>query len=389
MADVSDTGRARPPRPKFTSPLHDERVAAVLGIGLGISFSVCFATGMYSHLAQHPPSWFTLPARPAGLYRLTQGVHVATGIASIPLLLAKLWVVYPKLFRWPPFSGVASLIERLALLPLIGGGLFMLGSGLANINLWYPWQFSFAVTHYWMAWITIGALVVHIGAKQMTTRNALRRRPSVHPEPAIVAETAAADRRGFLGGVLATSGLVTLFTVGQTFRPLAPFAFLAPRRPDAGPQGFPVNRTARTAGVVDRARSDAFRLVVDGRVERRLSFTLDEVRAMPQHSAVLPIACVEGWSSSQTWTGVRLAHLLELAGAWPDASVRVHSLQPRRSYKTSDVNTEQAHDVDTLLALRVGGEELALDHGYPVRLIGPNRPGVMQTKWVTRVEVRR
>ena len=82
------------------------------------------------------------------------------------MLLAKLWVIYPKLFRWPPFTNVADVIERLALFPLIAGGLFMLGSGLANINLWYPWQFSFPVTHYWVAWITIGALVVHVGAKR-------------------------------------------------------------------------------------------------------------------------------------------------------------------------------------------------------------------------------
>ncbi len=48
----------------------------------------------------------------------------------------------------------------------------------------------------------------------------------------------------------------------------------------------------------------------------------------------------------------------------------------------------QAHDPDTLLALRVDGERLHLDHGYPLRLIGPNRPGVLQTKWVTRLVVR-
>ena len=41
----------------------------------------------------------------------------------------------------------------------------MLFTGLANINLWYPWPFNFRVAHYWVAWITIGALVVHIGAK--------------------------------------------------------------------------------------------------------------------------------------------------------------------------------------------------------------------------------
>jgi DMSO/TMAO reductase YedYZ molybdopterin-dependent catalytic subunit len=371
--------------------VHDPRVAAWLGIALGVTFSTCFVTGLYSHLAQHPPGWFELPARPAGLYRVTQGLHVASGLASIPLLLAKLWAVYPKLFERPRFRGAAGLVERLALLPLIGGGLFMLGSGLANVNLWYPWQFSFPVTHYWMAWITVGALVVHVGAKRATTWSVLGRASPEPAEPAgasLAPAAATADRRAFLGGVFATSGLLTLFTVGQTFRPLAPLALLAPRRPDAGPQGFPVNRTARTAGVVERARSDEYRLVVDGRVDRRLVFTLDELRALPQHTETLPIACVEGWSASQTWTGVRLVDLLEMAGARADASVQVHSLQLRRSYRSSEVNPGQAHDAATLLALRVGGEELALDHGYPVRLIGPNRPGVMQTKWVTRVEVR-
>ena len=395
VAKLPDLSTRRPFRTgTFRSALHNERVAAILGIALGVSFSVCFATGLYSHLAQHPPGWFELPARPAGLYRVTQGVHVATGIASIPLLLAKLWVIYPKLFSWPPFSSVAHLIERVALIPLIAGGLFMLGSGLANINLWYPWQFNFPLVHYWVAWITMGALIVHIGAKRTTTWRAVRRpRESAAAVAALEAAVPApdvasgADRRAFLTGVFATSGVLTLFTVGQTFSPLAPLALLSPRRSTTGPQGFPINRTARAAGVTITARASDYRLVVDGAVNRPLSLGLPELRAMPQHSAELPIACVEGWSSSQRWTGVRVVDLLELAGAGPGATVRVHSLQQHRSYRTSDVDSSQAHDPDTLLALRVGGEVLALDHGYPVRLIGPNRPGVMQTKWVARVEV--
>ena len=91
------------PSERFRSPLHSERTAAVLGIALGVTFSVCFLTGLWSHLVQHPPEWFSRPPRPAGLYRVSQGVHVATGLASIPLLFAKLWTVYPKLFTWPPF----------------------------------------------------------------------------------------------------------------------------------------------------------------------------------------------------------------------------------------------------------------------------------------------
>src|SRR5262249_61163752 len=116
-----------------------------------------------------PRSWFRGPPRPAGLYRVTQGVHVATGLASIPLLLAKLWVVFPKLFAWPPFRSVAHLVERLTIFPLVAGGVFELFSGLADTHLWYPWPFDFRSAHYWGAWITIGALVVHFGAKSAGT----------------------------------------------------------------------------------------------------------------------------------------------------------------------------------------------------------------------------
>jgi DMSO/TMAO reductase YedYZ molybdopterin-dependent catalytic subunit len=385
VRDAATAGMsARPHSVRFRQTARGDRVAAILGLALGVAFTVCFLTGVYSHLLQDQPSWFTAPARPAGLYRVTQGVHVATGLAAIPLLFAKLWAVYPKLFVWPPFTGAAHALERLALVPLVGGALFQLGTGLANINLWYPWPFNFRTAHYWVAWIIIGALVVHLGAKWSVTRGSLARARATAPSP----EVSSGDRRQFLSTVFAISGLVTFFTVGQTVRPLSRLALLAPRRPDVGPQGFPVNRTASAAGVVQAARDPDFRLVVDGRVARRLHFSIAELDAMTQHEATLPIACVQGWSASKTWSGVRVRDLLRVAGARPDAQVTVHSLQQRRAYRTSDLDVVQAHDPDTLLALRVEGEPLHLDHGYPLRLIGPNRPGVLQTKWITRLEVR-
>jgi DMSO/TMAO reductase YedYZ molybdopterin-dependent catalytic subunit len=195
------------------------------------------------------------------------------------------------------------------------------------------------------------------------------------------------DRRRFLGGVFATSALITVFTVGQTVRPLAWLALLSPRRPDSGPQGFPVNATAADARVVDLARAPDYRLRVAGNVTQPLIFTLEELHALPQHAATLPIACVEGWSVSRHWTGVRVRDLLERAGAPRGADVRVESLQPEGSWRTSILHPAHARDRDTLLALLVEGEELALDHGYPLRLIAPNRPGVHQTKWVTGLVV--
>lgn len=367
----------------FRSRLHDERVAAILGIALGLSFSICFLTGLYSHLVQHPPAWFTNPARPAGFYRVTQGLHVATGIASIPLLLAKLWVVYPHLWTWPPVRDLLHGIERFTLVPLVGGSIFMLGTGLANVGGWYPWRFFFPSGHYWGAWITIGALIVHVGAKTSAVSRSLRREYlDIVPEP-----DRGLTRRGFLGVVAATSGLVTLTTLGQTFRPLNRLAVLAPRRPDVGPQGFPVNKSAASARVLESAVDPSYRLEVTGDVARELSLSLDRLRALPQHEATLPIACVEGWSASPRWRGVRVADLLELSGAAPDCSVTVESLQERGLYRVSELNAAHARDPDSLLALEVNGEVLHIDHGYPARLIAPNDPGVKQTKWVHRLTV--
>jgi hypothetical protein len=362
-------------------PRHDDRTAAWLGVALGVSFTTCFLTGLYSHLAQHPPSWFTLPASPAGLYRVTQGVHVITGIASIPLLLAKLWSVYPKLFRWPPFTSLAHALERLSLVPLIAGALFQLWTGVANIDLWYPLPFFFPAAHYWVAWITIGALVVHIAAKAGTTRAALF-------DPSERTRADGADRRRFLGLVGGASALLAATTVGMTVAPLERLALLAPRQPSTGPQGFPVNKAAIEAGVVDTARSPDYRLTVVDRAGESHPLSLEDLRAIGLHEAELPIACVEGWSASVRWRGVRLRDLLDRFGASSHAEVTVHSLEVNGLYAQSDVNADQARSADTLLALEANGEPLDLDHGYPVRLIAPNRPGVMQTKWLSRVEIR-
>ena len=368
---------------RFSSPLHDERVAAWLGIALGVAFMTCALTGAYSHVLQQEPSWITLPSRPAGLYRVTQGLHVVTGFATVPLLLAKLWVVAPKLVEWPPVRSVGHALERLALVPIVGAAVFLLVSGIANVARWYPWTFFFPKAHLWAAWILVGALVTHVGATLATTRRALARSAGD-----LADGSGRADRRAFLGGVAATGGLMALATAGGTISWLSPVSFLAQRRAGTGPQGVPVNKTAESAGVTEAARASSWRLAVTGAVARPLSLSLDELRAMPQRSAELPIACVEGWSASARWGGVAVRELLDLAGAAPDAEVTVRSLQQQGLYKESELNRHHAHDRDTILALELDGETLHLDHGFPVRLIGPNRPGVSQTKWVTELEVR-
>jgi len=163
---------------------------------------------------------------------------------------------------------------------------------------------------------------------------------------------------------------------------------LAPRLPTVGPQGYPVNKAFDAAGIpLGAVGEGVYSLAVDGNVPRPLRLSLEELRQMPQYEASLPIQCVEGWSFSARRRGVRLRDLLDQAGADPDAELRVESLQEGGAYRTSPVNSSQARDRDTVLALALDGEPLALEHGFPVRLIAPNRPGVQQTKWVNKVVV--
>lgn len=370
-------------------------MVARIGTWLGVAFMVCFLTGLVSHIQQNPVAWLPLGPEPAWGYRVTQGLHVATGIACVPLLLAKLFSVYRRLFEWPPVRGPVHGIERGSVAVLVASALFQVSTGVMNLFQWYPWGFGFTGVHWAVAWVAIGAIAVHVAVKLP----AVRRAYAAPVGPATVGNVEAArdddapprddarTRRGFLVGTGLAVGAVTVVTIGQTVSPLRGLAVLAPRRPDAGPQGLPVNRTVAQAGVATSAADPGWSLEVVGpagvtRLDRAA------LERMDQHEAVLSIACVEGWSASARWAGVRIADLVALAGGSEASTVDVDSLEQQGAYRRTNLPAAYAAHRDTLLALRIGGEDLHLEHGFPARIIAPNRAGVLQTKWVARLEVR-
>ncbi|MER5833873.1 molybdopterin-dependent oxidoreductase [Streptomyces sp. NPDC002130] len=398
-----------PTSPGFwRSPLRGPWFTSVLGLVLLAGITVLFVTGLLSYAAYNPnlspvndktPDkgilgfyLFSWPTNPHWLYRLNQGVHVTLGITLIPVLLAKLWSVVPRLFALPPARSLAHALERISLLLLVGGGLFEFVTGVLNVQLDYVFPGSFYPLHFYGAWVFFAAFVAHALLKAPTALRNLRqlreeRNDLVSPRPAELT----VSRRGALWFVGGGSLLLFATTVGQNFGdPLRRTALLAPHggaEPGSGPNGFQINKTAAYAGIDSaEAAGDAWRLVVTGRTGTvRLSRA--RLAELPLYSAALPIACVEGWSTpDQWWRGVRLRDLAALVGHEDDPpDVFVESLQRHGAFRKAALSAGQVADPRSLLALYVNGEELSPDHGYPARIIVPAAPGVLNTKWVARM----
>jgi DMSO/TMAO reductase YedYZ molybdopterin-dependent catalytic subunit len=399
----------------WRSPLRGPWLTAALGSLLLPLVAIVAVTGFLSNAAYQPalgansllpagglqPLRVAWPASPTWLYALTQGLHVIVGIVAVPLLLAKLWSVAPRLFAWPPLRSPAHAVERLSVLGLVGGAIFEFVTGILNVQLYYPWHFNFVVAHYYGAWVFVAALVVHVAIKMPIVARAWRERGALAPLRASLHETrpepyepgglvaprpaaATISRRGALGLVGSAAAGLFLVTAGQSIGgPLRRLALLAPRGQSVvgrGPNGFPVNKTAATARIDRRATGSGWRLQVTG--TRHLELSRAQLLALEQHEETLPIACVEGWSTTQRWSGVRLRDLAAMAGAPDGSRLRVESLQAHGALRRVTLGPDQHASERALLALRVNDVDLSLDHGFPARIVVPALPGVHCTKWV-------
>ena len=404
-------------RNRLHAPSRNPRTAVVFGRLLAIAFLLCFGTGIYSHFIQEPLPWMSFATRPIWLYQVTQGVHIVAGILCFPLIFAKLYAVYPELFKTPPITGFANFLERASIALFVASSLVQITIGLLNTYQWYAlFPFPFRQTHFALSFVIIGSLAIHIAVKLPIIAKYWRKKDNYEPEPELEpdqfvpaagelqpihgitgkvfnwidsspqAQKPQASRRGFfvIFG-LASAALVTL-TAGQSFKVFDATNVFGPRKNGIGPNALPINRTAKKADVVDKASSPDWRLtVINGTAA--MTYSLAELNAMPQYEVELPIACVEGWSQMATWKGPRLRDLIDSVDGEAVGTVKATSLEEGSLYAISEMGPEFARDELTLVALEVNGETLDLDHGYPARLIAPARPGVLQTKWLSSLEV--
>jgi hypothetical protein len=385
--------------PRFTSTLRSTAVTSRIGLVLGVAIAILFVTGLLSHYQYEPWRWLPVPAKPVWGYRLTQGIHVATGTATIPLLLFKLWSVYPNQFRFPPVRSIRHGIARVTVAILVATALVQMTTGFLNVLNWYPFAWFFPPVHRFLGYVLVGSVLLHIGVKLPDIAYGLKARvpeadvlteipwdenPASHSNAGTLPDppTPGISRRGMLASAGAGIGVLVITSVGQTVTPLEPLGLLAARQWTKGPQGVPVNRTAEQAQVMAAATAPDWVLEVVG--PRPYALTLAELESRAVHQARLPISCVEGWSVGATWRGLPLLEIVQQAGGTADSRVQVLSIESV-GYNHSFVEGPQL--AAALLATHLNGERLDVDHGYPVRLIAPDRPGVLNTKWLARIEV--
>ncbi|WP_374467776.1 molybdopterin-dependent oxidoreductase [Phenylobacterium sp.] len=160
---------------------------------------------------------------------------------------------------------------------------------------------------------------------------------------------------------------------------------------------FKANGTLRPSSAAYAAQAAAgfadWRIVVDGLVERPLSLSLAELRAMPARTQITRHDCVEGWSSIGKWTGARLGPLVDRAGLKPEARYLVFHcadhLGPNqdatdRYYESIDLI--DAYHPQTILAYEMNDAVLPVPHGAPVRLRVERQLGYKHAKYVQRIE---
>ena len=142
-------------------------------------------------------------------------------------------------------------------------------------------------------------------------------------------------------------------------------------------------------GRIPRIETEDWVLLVEGSVERPLKLTYQDLKEMPQTSGVVTLECIDNVPGGNLigtarWTGVKVSEILRKAGV-KDSSVKVlfHSAD---GYSTSHTLQYVKRD-DVILALKMNGVDLPLEHGYPIRLVAPGKYGYKWAKWITRIEV--
>jgi DMSO/TMAO reductase YedYZ molybdopterin-dependent catalytic subunit len=138
-----------------------------------------------------------------------------------------------------------------------------------------------------------------------------------------------------------------------------------------------------------------YRLEIAGLVRTPVTYSLEQLRAMPSRAQITRHDCVEGWSCIGQWTGVPLKHVLDAAQPLPEARFVVFrcfdsmddpdSVQDSHYYESIDL--DDANHPQTILAYDLNGRPLPVSNGAPLRCRVERQLGYKHAKYVHRIEL--
>ena len=143
--------------------------------------------------------------------------------------------------------------------------------------------------------------------------------------------------------------------------------------------GFPV----LSAGPTPHVPLDQWRLTLRGAVDPELSWSWDELQALPQEDVEVDIHCVTSWSKLRThWRGVSVDTLLE--GSEP---LGAYVMAGSYGGYTTNLPIEDVTDGKAWVVHTYEGDPLEPEHGGPARLLVPHLYFWKSAKWLNDLEV--
>lgn len=323
------------------------------------------ASGVLSFGAGAPSHWplFTL--------------HTVVGLTLVSLLFYKFRRVRRRVTDsrlWTRTTGLSVLVAVVAVATLATGFFWVLGGNASVLGYW-----NLLNIHVGLGLVLVPLVLAHLYTRFRTPSRAdfEGRRTALKFGTLLVGGALLLRAQELLNAALDTGGRVRRFTGSKPVENdgLAPEGDVG-----GGNASFPV--TSWVADDPDPIDESAWRLRVGGLVDAPLSLPASDLSSETERTLLLD--CTSGWYAERDWRGVPLGDVLDAAGVADEARwVTVRSVT---GYRWS-FPLEEARGM--LLATRVGGERLTHGHGFPCRLVAPDRRGFQWVKWVESVEVRR
>jgi DMSO/TMAO reductase YedYZ molybdopterin-dependent catalytic subunit len=316
--------------------------------------TLAVASGLVSLVSGRPGDWWVFV------------LHGAGGLTLVVLLFWKFRRVKRRVVAGArsrsPTVALSVLLGVVAVSALVSGIAWVLG---ANLDLW---GWTLLNLHIGLGLLVVPLLAAHLRKRFRTpsARDWEGRRTALQYTGLVLFGAAGWGAQQAATRVLGTAGAERRFTGSK-------------------PEGGTGNRFPVTSWVLDDPDPvdlDEWRLSVTGLVETERTFAYEALDTSSERRALLD--CTSGWYVERDWQGVRVGDLLDAAGTGAGARwVVFHSVTGYRF----GFPIEEAREM--LLATHVDGERLTHGHGFPMRVVAPDRRGFQWVKWVREVEVRR